>query len=726
MAIGRALKQSVKRLTDWRRKTDALCSTESQHSDQSSNKSWRSTEKYVERSMTPIGFSNSKVKPFKYLPLPKPSSIRLLKIHPGEADPIQCSLVNSDLQEDKPYDSLSYVWGNPFGKGTEPENLDLNSSSLISVNNQPFRVTANLFDAILQLRARKNASGLWNEHDSADSELIWIDAICIDQSNLVERNAQVTIMGKIYKKASKVIVWLGRADPDPSDTETAIDLLSNLASIPPVDLKSIHRSMIYHSHFYELQGLKMPSKKAWICLSKFFHRRWFRRIWIKQEIILAQEILVLCGEWLISWKHIVAVSRFLADTQWNRTLVEIMKGKGVNMCAREDQHSGSSFPEHHWARTPAQMDLLRESVQNGVALYSDAILQDFRGAEASDPRDVIYGILGILQDTKVTKCGIEWIMPDYNVEIKDLFLEVARRMVEHSKNLTLLHYLGPSPENRMPGLPSWIPDWTLPSGFSVSRTSPWRKVCHARNLSIFGNILSMEGVFLDTIGEAECLNNRDLDGGLASKLQLHYNLPEKCPLTFQHRSEVLWRGILVEKIKFEKPTEAEVPLVFRAWLARVYASILNGMSTAKGERKVQLTEHMNQLDVMLDNISKEDHNSLIPDVSTLKSIAEIFEDPKHPQHGTMSKRAAMCPSTLSRTSARRLFLTHSKCLGTGSKMLQIGDTIWLFPGAAIPLVLRPLENGRYRLMGEAYVHGYNLVNYYWPKESNRYEVVEIE
>lgn len=715
MAIRHTIKQSVKRLTGWPSKTNAPTISSSQPAEQS-----------LQHSIPPTNSSNPKPEPFIYSPLPKSSSIRLLKIHPGEADPIQCSLVVSDLQDDTPYDSLSYAWGNPFGKGTEPEDLDSDSSFRISVDNKTFDVTVNLFHAILQLRHRKNGAKLRNDHDLADNELIWIDAICIDQTNNTERSAQVTIMGKIFKKASKVIVWLGRADSNPSDTETAIDLLSNLASIRPVDLKLIHRSEMYRSHFYGLWGFKTPSKEDWVCLSKFFHRRWFRRIWIKQEIILAQDILVLCGEWLIPWKHIVAVSKFLADTQWNRTLVEIMKGKGINMCAREHQHSDSSFPEHHWARTPAQMDLLRTNVQSGAALYSDAILQDFRGAEASNPRDIIYGLLGVLQDTKATKCGIEQVVPNYEIEIENLFLEAARRMVEHSNNLTVLHYLGPSHENRMPGLPSWVPDWTLPSGFSVSRTSPWRKVSHARNLSISGNVLRMEGVLLDNIAELESLEDRDLDGGLTSKLHLHYNLPEKCPLTSQHRSEVLWRGIIVEKFNVQRPTREEVPLVFRAWLARVYSTILINLSAAKGEYKIRLTGHLVQLNDLLDKASKEDPDSLIPDSSTLKSIAGIFDDPKHPEHNTMSKRAATCPSTLSRNSARRLFRTESNFFGTGSKILQNSDTVWLFPGAAIPLILRPLENGRYHLMGEAYIHGINLVDHCWPEEPNRYKLVEIE
>jgi hypothetical protein len=84
------------------------------------------------------------------------------------------------------YEALSYVWG------------DTKSSARILLNGVEFDVTENLGAALIHLR-------------SATSErTLWVDAICINQDNILERNEQVRQMGSIYEQATGVIVWLGR------------------------------------------------------------------------------------------------------------------------------------------------------------------------------------------------------------------------------------------------------------------------------------------------------------------------------------------------------------------------------------------------------------------------------------------------------------------------------------------------------------------------------------
>lgn len=54
---------------------------------------------------------------------------------------------------------------------------------------------------------------------------------------------------------------------------------------------------------------------------------------------------------------------------------------------------------------------------------------------------------------------------------------------------------------------------------------------------------------------------------------------------------------------------------------------------------------------------------------------------------------------------RRLFITKGNHLGIGPESFENGDTIWLLPGAAMPFILRQLENGHFMVVGETYVHG---------------------
>ncbi|KAF2809226.1 heterokaryon incompatibility, partial [Mytilinidion resinicola] len=86
------------------------------------------------------------------------------------------------------FDALSYVWGPPT------------SSHHILLNDHSVPITKNLHTVLLRLR-------------SDELRILWIDQLCIDQSNLEERSSQVRLMGKIYESAKEVVMWLG---PDPS------------------------------------------------------------------------------------------------------------------------------------------------------------------------------------------------------------------------------------------------------------------------------------------------------------------------------------------------------------------------------------------------------------------------------------------------------------------------------------------------------------------------------
>lgn len=88
-------------------------------------------------------------------------AIRLIRILKGHKDPIECEMFETclDQVEGVPYEALSYVWGNK------------ESTNKILVDGYPFTVTENLFEALSNLR------------QFGEDRLLWIDAICIDQSH---------------------------------------------------------------------------------------------------------------------------------------------------------------------------------------------------------------------------------------------------------------------------------------------------------------------------------------------------------------------------------------------------------------------------------------------------------------------------------------------------------------------------------------------------------------
>jgi hypothetical protein len=134
---------------------------------------------------------------FQYQPLASPSTeIRLVILHPSatESEEVRCDLQTLDIAEAYDYDALSYAWG------------DASITGSIVLSGHPFTVTANLSHALRSLRHQTN--------NPSQTRLLWIDAICINQTDDEERSEQVQRMCSIYKSASGVLVWLGRCHED--------------------------------------------------------------------------------------------------------------------------------------------------------------------------------------------------------------------------------------------------------------------------------------------------------------------------------------------------------------------------------------------------------------------------------------------------------------------------------------------------------------------------------
>jgi len=110
--------------------------------------------------------------------------IRLLKLWSGsESDALGHSLQSFPLNNCPPFSALSYAWGDPP------------ASHQILVNQKPFHIRDNLWEFLVQAR-REESSG------SLTARYLWIDAICIDQESVLERNHQVELMRKIYSQVS--------------------------------------------------------------------------------------------------------------------------------------------------------------------------------------------------------------------------------------------------------------------------------------------------------------------------------------------------------------------------------------------------------------------------------------------------------------------------------------------------------------------------------------------
>jgi len=168
---------------------------------------------------------------------------------------------------------LSYTWGKATLNEDCVEDNGPGSSQTITVNGAPFVITENLFDGLRELREEI--------HD-----YLWVDALCIDQTNDSERAAQVTLMGDIYSLANRVIVWFGKELPE-------VEAVSWLSEhyINAIEAGISNDDM--------LRYLRLSINKwsdLWQAHSRFHRRyRWFHRAWVLQEIVLASSFVLRCG-----------------------------------------------------------------------------------------------------------------------------------------------------------------------------------------------------------------------------------------------------------------------------------------------------------------------------------------------------------------------------------------------------------------------------------------------
>lgn len=223
------------------------------------NKSVTDADGYFQH--TPLDLSTLSIRVFSFLPAKSLS------------DPIHCSI--EQIPEPKGHIAISYVWGRPVFSRT------------IYLNRLPFLVTEALHELLTRLRF------LFPEQH----RVFWVDAICIDQVAVSERNHQVQQMGSIYQNAEQVISSL---DGFP-DADTA-DLIDQFWSITEIDDETQSASSLVE-RLYDVHGVAshagpsplFNSVSFWTTLHRICHLEYWTRTWIVQEVLLNKHVLLLCG-----------------------------------------------------------------------------------------------------------------------------------------------------------------------------------------------------------------------------------------------------------------------------------------------------------------------------------------------------------------------------------------------------------------------------------------------
>lgn len=206
------------------------------------------------------------------------STIRLLRIDHKIKSSIVGKLEQFSLDSPRcpKFTTISYVWG----KYQPEERVN------ITVNGTRFLVASSV-PPILEL--------LRDHPDFKKSPWIWIDGICVNQSDDMEKNAQVNMMGRIFKRSEMTLIWLGKAE---QDTDAAMDLLQDLTHRK----KGLRRNYLSKGIRRTPSDIHHPDK--WKSLRRFFSLPWWKRVWTLQEFILARDVKFYWGNRSIDRKDL--------------------------------------------------------------------------------------------------------------------------------------------------------------------------------------------------------------------------------------------------------------------------------------------------------------------------------------------------------------------------------------------------------------------------------------
>ncbi|OCL04902.1 HET-domain-containing protein, partial [Glonium stellatum] len=262
------------------------------------------------------------------------------------------------------YEALSYTWGEDTRHPHFLKILDDKKDFLMDI-------MPNLDGALRMLR---------KDISPSQSRMLWVDAICINQSDVSEKSLQIKKMAMIYNRAHSVSVWLGGEDKDSSRAIEFIERLLKLDDFDPLT--------------------RDPGSPAeWAALMNLMQRPWFNRRWIVQEISLARRATLVCGPRSVSWQDFsAAVALFISRYQDLRQLFQSSK---------EFQHHPNFLGEVDALGAKALVDitnnLFRKSDEGVVLerlLSLEALISTMTTFEASSPHDTIYAVLWLAHDAE--------------------------------------------------------------------------------------------------------------------------------------------------------------------------------------------------------------------------------------------------------------------------------------------------------------------------------------
>lgn len=356
--------------------------------------------------------SQSQFLAFQHDPLPDPAThIRLLEIAHGNFEQhVECKVSAFPIDTTPPYYAISYTWGDPSSNSS---NITMNGKNMVVGKNCEY---------VLQQAFTSKAS-----------KYFWVDALCINQTGIEEKNHQVAMMGQIYGNAAHVFACVG---PPVDDSEfmfemcerkkrllekihSKIRISGNSTGLPSKDqpwtvpfIIGDHLLLTLQCHVSMSLTTRVRLKKAFL---RFMERSYFSRVWILQEIYMGHKVSFCCGSALLLADILLALSMLLNPLLGHRKeclyrytfgirsrSVRLLTAIGFYdyLTKFSDIKSGDwaeiSTPDMFWAFAFPQLGCLTLASGPQQTRYLWSVLVAIENFRCADVRDKVYGCLSLV------------------------------------------------------------------------------------------------------------------------------------------------------------------------------------------------------------------------------------------------------------------------------------------------------------------------------------------
>lgn len=555
---------------------------------------------------------------YEYEELKGERDIRLLEIYPdNEQNMLRGRVYDTNLDVEDGYIAISYTWG----PALKPYRIHT------SVGDLP--IPASLHSALKRVRS------------SEQSVTVWADAICIHQRNESEKVRQIELLPVIFGQAKQVFGWVGdMAD----DSDLAIKALQSVTQ-PETE-----------------QAFSEFDDKRWKAVSEFFERPWFVRSWIIQEIILAKDLLVVCGSQTILWQDLY---------------------EAVRNCQEHAKKSVGALNVPLFRNMNAILSLgeTRHGFWSGSQKYSLLqLLELFQHAKSTMKCDRLFTLLNVAADG-----GSPNFKPDYSSPLEVIVRRYGSEFVDRKQTFELLYRARLSNGE---DFPSWTPDWTsnqYPKTISSWQSEPEFSALgmdreQARISPLDDRLLLIDGCEVDKIAKV---------GNCTS--EVHDALEYIADIfDFIELNATDSQAVPKDELKRKLPIGSAARAPWGEWVGQdfnesflaltEYLALKNGQDEVgftAGHSHAETTERLSRLHERLSRL----HEKLWLFLFTAIEFSERFQP------------AVAC-------------LTNRGYFGLVPANALEGDIIAVLYGGAVPFCLRRSDDEETcRVVGEAYVHG---------------------